>query len=236
MLSYQHLLEIGLSPDAETLQARLVDAAAELGFGLSGGTHIIGRMGSGRETVHALFGNTPSGFLDASRSVDVGLQDPFLAAMLAKPGCHVYDEAFYRDAGADGLWDLISAYGYRHGMAISVHEQGHLFTFGVDGPDGLPEAPDQRLQLQADLMLLTMHAHEAARRLWTPRPAVDLNAVTAPERAALQWAREGVSVWAAGGKLVYSNPGLAGLQRSVERKLGAGPRAVLRAIEGGLID
>lgn len=238
MLTYQHLIDIGLSPDDETLQARLTGAAAEMGFGLSGGTHIRGRLASRKATVHALF-NAPPDFLEASRSAELGLADPFLNAMLATEGLHVYDEAYYRTAGADGLWDLISAFGYRHGMAISIHEPAHLemFTFGVDGPDALPSVLGQRLELEANLRLLALHAHEAAKRLWTAPPAVDLNAVTPPEVEALKWARDGVCVWVTGDKLVYSNPGLVRSQRSAAKKLGGtGPSAVLKAIKGGMID
>lgn len=237
MLAYQEILNIGLAPDAETLQARLVDAAAGLGFGLSSATHIRGRLSSGKATVRAVF-NTPPEFLADSRSADLGQQDPFLASVLAAPGCHAYDETFYRGAGADDLWGLISAHGYRHGMAIALHESSHaeVFSFGVDGPDALPTQVASRLALEAQLRLVAMHAHEAAKRLWTARAAPDLNAITAEETAALKWASDGMCVWVHGDKLVHSRPGLASAQRSAARKLGtSGPGAVLRAIEGGLI-
>lgn len=238
MLSYQQVIDVGLSPDAQTLQDRLAAATAALGFGLSGGTHIRGRLESGRAQVNAIF-NTPPEFIEASRSAELGMADPFLNAMLASPGVHVYDEAYYRKAGADGLWDLISAYGYRHGLAVAIHEPAHaeMFTFGVDGPDALPAGASARLELQVNVQLLAMHAHEAAKRLWTLPPEVDLNAVTAEEVGALKWARDGVCVWVTGDKLVYSNPGLVAAQGRAARKLGgSGPAAVLTAIEGGLLD
>lgn len=239
MLTYQDMLDIGKAPDAAALQSRLVAASAQLGFGLSGGTLIRGLLGSGKETVHAL-GNPPNGFAEAQRSLDLGLRDPLLTAMRASEGCHVYDEAFYIRAGERDLWDLLDCFGYRHGMAISIHEHSHLemFSFGVDGPDALPSTPGARLELEGSLRLMALHAHAAAQRLWTPPPAVELGAVTAKEVEALRWAMDGVSVWHTGNLLVYSNPGLARAQQSAARKLGArtGPQAVLRAIEGGLID
>ncbi|MFN3303136.1 MAG: autoinducer binding domain-containing protein [Roseateles sp.] len=238
MLSYDDVLSIGLAPDAEALQARLVAAAAALGFGLSGGALVRGRLASRRAAVHS-FGNPPAEFLEASRSLDDGLQDPLLTAMLARPDCFTYDQAFYAQSGAGGLWEHQARFGYRQGMAVSLHERSHAeaFFFGVDGPDALPGAAAARAELAGALRLVALHAHEAAKRLWTPAPAVDLNAVTAEEVEALRWAADGVAVWDAGGALVFSNPGRAQAQQQAARKLGAatGTQAVLRAIRGGLI-
>lgn len=239
MLTYDALLDIGLSPDAETLQSRLVAAAAALGFGLSGGTLIRGRLGSGRELVRAL-GNPPDGFADVQRSTELACKDPLVAAMLAKQGCHTYDQALYLRAGLHDLWDVLSSFGYRHGMAISVHEHSHqeMFSFGVDGPDALPASQAARYELEGSLRLITLHAHEAAKRLWTPPSTVDLNAVKPAEVEALRWAADAVSVWYTRGVTVISHPGRQQAEHSAARKLGAkaGPQAVLRAIEGGLID
>jgi len=233
MLAYQDLLDIGLSPDAETLQARLVAAAAQLGFGLSGGTLIRGRL-SGKGAVHS-FGNPPDAYLETFKSRDLCMKDPLLSAMLAQPGCYVYDQAFYLGAGAISMWDNQAAFGYHQGMAISMHEFSHqeIFSFGVDGPDALPTSPKARLQLEGSLRLIAMHAHEAAKRLFTPAATVDPGQFTAPEREALRWAADAEVVSKRGDMLVISHPG-----RSAARKLGAktGPQAVLRAIDGGLIE
>lgn len=238
MLPYQQFIDVGLSESPKALQDRLVAAAGAFGFGLCGGTFIRGRLASGNATVRAL-GNTPAGFLEASRSLDVGLRDPLLTAMLAGPGCFTYDQHLYTTSGAADLWDNQAAFGYRSGMAISLHEASHLemFSFGVDGPDDLPDDAASRFALEGQLRLLALHAHEAAKRLWTAPPAADLNAITGQELDALKWARDGVCVWVTGDKLVYSNPGLVKTQARAASKLGAsGPGALLRAIDGGLID
>lgn len=239
MLSYQHLLDVGQAPDVDALQARLAAAVEAMGFGLSGGTLIRGRLSSGKATVHAL-GVPPAGFLEASRSLDVGLRDPLLTAMQAEQGCFTYDQAFYVKAGAGDLWDHQAAFGYRHGLAVSLHEFSHveIFSFGVDGPDALPAAPAARLELEANVRLLALHAHEAAKRLWTPAPAVDLNSVGKPELEALRWAVDATVCHFTRGKVVISHPGRTEAMRSAARKLGATNRVqtVLRAIEGGLIE
>lgn len=239
MLNYQDLLDIGLSPDKEALQARLVAAVARLGFGLSGGTFIRGRLASGKAQVVAL-GNPPDEFVEASRSLDLGLKDPLLTAMMAKQGCYTYDEAFYTRSGAGDLWGLLDAFGYRHGMAISLHEFSHMemFSFGVDGPDALPTSPNARFQLEGALRLLALHAQEAVQRIYTPPATLDPGQITKPELEALRWAADATVVSKQGDLLVITKPGQAQHQRSAAGKLGAKSRsqAVLRAIDGGLID
>jgi hypothetical protein len=239
MLSYQALLDIGLSPDAETLQARLVAAVDTLGFGLSAGTLIRGRLASRKASVHS-FGNPPAGFVEASKSLDVGLKDPLLTAMTARQGCYTYDEAFYVDAGAADLWQLLDAFGYRHGMAVSVHEFSHLemFCFGVDGPDPLPTSPKARLELEGALRVIGLHAREAVLRFATPPGALDPGQVTKPELESLRWAANAQVVSKRGNMVVISHPGQSDTQRRAARKLGARStsQAVLRAIDGGLID
>jgi hypothetical protein len=237
MPSYQDLLDIGLSPDAETLQARLVAAVGALGFGICGGTMIRGRLASGKAMVNS-FGNPPDGFYDAFKSLELGARDPLLTAMQAKAGWHEYSQDFYVGAGAGELWEVIAPFGYRSGMAVSVHEHSHaeMFCFGVDSPDPITDNKTERLRLQGHLGLLAQHAHAACRRLHTPAPASDLNAVTKAEVEALRWAADAQAVWLTRGKVVIANPGLA--QRQAVRKLGAtsAPMAILRAIEGGLIE
>lgn len=235
MLDYQDLLDIGSAPDAETLQARLIAAVGELGFGLCGGMLVRGRIA--KPNIHS-FGNPPEGFADIFKSTDFATRDPFVAAMQGGQGCHVYDQTFYVNAGAGELWEHISAYGYRHGMAIAAHEVSHaeMFCFGVDSPDPLPQDKGARFQLQGYLQLISQHAHAASKRLHTPPPTVDLNAVTKEEVESLRWAADAQSVWLTRGKVVISNLGRT--QQQASTKLGASSKsmAVLRAIEGGLLD
>lgn len=237
MLSYQDLLDIGLSPDAATLQSRLVAAAGQLGFGLCGGTLIRGRLASQKALCES-FGNPPDGLYEVFKSRDLAIRDPLLTAMQAQQGCHVYDQGFYANSGAGELWEMVAPFGYRHGMAISLHEFSHaeFFCFGVDSPDPIAAEPAERLRIEGHLRLLAMHAQSAARRLHTPAQTVDLNAVSKDEVEALHWAADAQSLWLTKGKVVVTSRGAA--QRAAARKLGASstPMAVLRAIEGGLLN
>ena len=181
-----------------------------------------------------------AGFVEASKSLDLGLKDPLLTAMVGRPGLFAYDESFYTAAGAGELWDHQAPFGYRNGMAFAVHETSHaeVFFFGVDGPDVLPSAGGPMYELQSGLMLIALHAREAAKRLWTPAPAVDLNAITEPELDALRWAADATVCHHTKGLVVISHPGRTEAMRSAARKLNANgqSQAVLRAIKGGLID
>ena len=238
VLTYQDLLEIGLSPDLATLEQLLVRAAGELGYGLAGGALVRGRLGSAGAVVRP-FGNPPEAFLEESRAVDVAVRDPVLTALLGAPGLVVYDQTFYVQAGAAPLWDVQAPFGYREGMAVSMHEPGHaeVFTFGVDG-SALPSAAEARLRLEADLRLVCASAQEAARRLCFPATQTSAPALSSGETEALRWAADGVAIWVAGDKMRISNRGVEQLLGQAQRKLGASTTrgAVLRAIRGGLID
>lgn len=237
MLGYQDLLDIGSSPDAATLQARAVAAVAHLGFGLSGGTLVRGRIESGKAMMRS-FGNQPEGFAESFKSRELAIRDPLLAAMQARQGCEVYDQDFYVKAGAGELWEHFASFGYRHGMAVSFHEFSHaeMFCFGVDGYDPIAQDVAERRKLQGQLSLIAQYAHAASRRLHTPAPVVDLNAIQKDEVEALRWAADAQSVWLTRGKVVTTN--LARAERQAVAKLGATTKsmAVLRAIEGGLMD
>lgn len=239
MLNYQDLLDLGLSPDLDTLQARLVSAVGQLGFGISAGALIRGRLASRKASVHS-FGNPPAGFVEASKSLEVGLRDPLLTAMLAGPGCFAYDQDFYAQAGAGELWEHQAPFGYRAGLAMSIHEPAHaeVFFFGVDSPDPLPRDAAALAQLSGSLQVIGLNIQAAVQRLYTPVLDADLNALNGEEVAALKWAADGQAYWLRGDRLVVSNPGLVKAQRSAVKKLGEskGQAALLKAIKGGLID
>lgn len=238
MLTYDDLLNIGLAPDVQAFERLLVSAAGELGYALAAGALIRGRFASGRSVVRP-FGNPPAAFVEESRAVDVAARDPVLTHLLAQPGLLAYDQRFYLDRAAAELWDVQAPFGYREGMALSLHEVAHaeVFTFGVDG-EALPSKLEDRYRLEADLRLICAHAQHAARRLYFPEVAAASVQLERHEAEVLQWAADGVSVWVTGDKMRISSQGVAHLLGEGQRKLGASSRhgAVLKAIEGGLIE
>lgn len=236
MPSHLDLLELGSAPDAAALQSCLVRVAAELGYGLSGGSLIRGRLASGQAKVH-FWGNHPEAFLEASKSLDNALRDPLMARLQAAPGCVAYDQQLYTGSGCADLWDLQAPFGYRAGLAVALHESSHAetFIFGVDG-DALPSGPHARQRLEIDLRLVALHAQAAALRIFFPDTAA-AEALTGDEAEMLRWAADGRSVWLTAEKMCVTPADVQRLQGSALRKLGARSvtMAVLRAIERGFI-
>lgn len=233
MLDYRQLIDLGLSPDIDTLTARTVAAAEAMGFGLCSGVLISGRFGSPSCAMKA-FGNTPEAFVEASKSLDDGLRDPLLARLLAGPGHVAYDQAFYVAAGTADLWDCQAPFGYRAGLSCSTHHPNvaEAFLFGLDSPAALPTQASSRLALQATLQVLTLHAGSALKRLVGRPPNVELER---GERVAVQTL--GATIYTQRGKHFLierlQDPAL----QSAAKKLRAtsATDVVLRAIDGGLI-
>lgn len=240
MLSQQRLLDIGLAADLAGLQRLLVTAAQDLGFGLVTAVTIHGDLRSGSAWVRSI-GNTPPAYVAAQHSVDDTLRDPVMGALLSSPLPVTYDQQLYVDAGAADLWDVQAPFGYRHGVACSVHQAGHAehFLLGVDREDALPNQAGHRAHLCAQLQLITLHAQEAMQRLLSPA-AHDrrVTALTDAEAECLKWAAAGMTAWQIGDLLSISLQEVYAHQTAARRKLGAasGPGAVLRAIQGGLVE
>ena len=235
MLDHQALLELGLAPDIATLTRRTVALAERMGFGLASGVLVRGRMGTPSASLHA-FGNPPQGYADSMYSVGDGLRDPLLAQLMQRPGHAAYDQALYVRAGVADLWDCQAVYGFRAGLAVSLHQPTHAeaFLLGVDGLDTVPEGT-QRLRLQAALQMVALHAQAAACRIFATKASAPAPELDRPERIALQAA--GATVLARRGPLVSVSTVGAPPLASAVRKLGARSMtdAVLRGIEGGLI-
>jgi LuxR family quorum-sensing transcriptional regulator LasR/LuxR family quorum-sensing system transcriptional regulator CciR len=238
MLSQQQLLDLGLSPDVDTLRSRLTSAAHELGFGLFSAVLIRGAMGSANAWMLGV-GNTPDAYVVAQQSLSDALRDPVIRALRSNIVPVLYDQSTYVEAGAVDLWDLQASFGYRCGVACSVHEPSHLeqFLLGFDRPDALPIDPVVRMRLQAAVQMVTLHAQSALQRISTPTPAGS-PVLDAGELESLRWAKDGYTAWQVGQRMVISQPEVARRQRSAARKLGASSvqGAVLTCIQGGLID
>ena len=236
VVDYQQLIDVGLSPDRLTLTRRLVALAESMDFGLTAGVLIRGRFGSPNALVES-FGNPPAGFSEASRSLEKGLRDPLLTRHLERPGHMTYGQELYVAAGATDLWDVQSAFGYRHGLSVSIHAPSHAeaFVYGFDRPDALPEG-SELLRLQSIVQLVAMHARAAMERLLQPAPQAVDGELTATEVDVLQ--RATATVYARRGGLVRMSQMRSPELQVAMRKLQAQdlPTAVLRAVDGGLVE
>jgi|SRR4051812_30801008 hypothetical protein len=229
-------MDIGLSPDRQTLTQRVVAAAESMGFGLASGVLIRGRFGSPNALIES-FGNPPPAHLEASRSLDKGLRDPLLTSLLARPGHMTYGEDLYLKAGATDLWDIQASFGYRHGLSMAIHSQSHAeaFLFGVDRPDALPADDIEVLRLQSMLQLVALHAQEGLGNLLQPGPQEHV-ALNAGEVEALQ--KVSATVYSKRGPLLAITRVTSPELRVAMEKLHAQtlPGAVVRAVKEGLIE
>jgi len=241
MIDHQLLIDIGLSPDRETLTTRLIGAAEAMGFGLMGGLFVRGRLGSPNALVKGV-ANPPEAFSDVTRALEPGLRDPVATRLLARPGYMTYGQDLYVAAGATDLWDLQSSFGYRHGLAMSIHSPSHaeVFCFGVDRPDALPSNPAGVLHLQSLLHVVAMHAQVALlnqvasdEQVTVPSEPMEL---TKREVEALQ--RATATVYARRSHLVAISKVTSPELRMAEHKLHAQslPEAVLKAIQKGIVE
>ena len=230
-------MDLGLAEDRDSLRRHLARAVADLGFGLFSAVLIRGALGS-KNAWLAGVGNPPAGYLDAHDSLDDTLRDPVMTSLRSRVAPVLYDQALYVDGGAADLWDLQAAYGYRSGIACTVHETSHLeqFMFGVDC-DALPKGRALRVALTAAVQLLTVYAQSAVQRIFTPAPS-STPVLEDQELEPLRWAKDGYTVHQIGDKLSISSANVQHRLRRATQKLAVNsvPAAVLRCVQGGLID
>lgn len=239
MLSQQTLHDLGSAEDIDVFQRRLVSASESLGFGLVAAVLIRGSLQS-RTAWMRTVDNTPAAYLAAHRSLDDTLRDPVMLALQRSAAPMTYDQRTYVAACSADLWDLQAPWGYRAGVACSVHEPSHLeqFMLGVDRPDALPTDPIGSMRLRSAVQLLTLHAQAAMQRLLTPvRPGATLADLAADELECLQWTADGRSTWQIGDKLSITEERVVALRTSAAQKCGdpSVPAVVLRCIQGGRV-
>lgn len=238
MLPLQQLIDLGLAEDRNSLHRHLERAAADLGFGRFSAVLIRGALGSQNAWLAGI-GNTPAEYSAAMNSLDDALRDPVMTALRSSIAPVHYDQALYVGAGVADLWDLQAPYGYRSGVACTVHERSHLeqFMLGIDG-EQLPKDPVDRMTLTAAVQLLTVYAQSAMQRIHTPAPSGAPPALEDDELETLRWAKDARSFHQIGDKLSISSVHVQRKLHQAARKLGVSstPAAVLRCIKGGLID
>lgn len=237
MLSHSLLLDLAAAADLAALKSKLVEAGNALGFGLMTSSLIRGDLRSGRAWVQDLT-NAPPGFLAAQLCLADALRDPVMTHMRTRSVPIGYDQRTYVEAGAGDLWEEQAPWGYRTGIASSLHEASHMesFMLGFDRDEPLPIDEGRRMEIVAKVHLLTIYAHSAMQRLLTPKPE---GAPSVPlekhEADCLRWTAEGRTVTQIGSLARISESDVVTSRNRAAGKLGA-PNvyaAALRCIEGG---
>lgn len=180
----------------EEFRCALSNFAERLGFPLVNALLVDGTFDSPDLRIGSI-GNTPSEFLMTHADMARIRMDPVMHRLMSAPTPFAWNQDFYARAKMGHLWEDQAPYGYRVGVAASlpVGTGQHVFV-GVDRHDKLPTSEKTLGRLQADLQLLTVHAHVAARRILVkPAPAAIssllLPRLTAREIDVLRWTHEG---------------------------------------------
>jgi DNA-binding CsgD family transcriptional regulator len=235
---YQRFLDISQSADLSTFQQRLIDFAAELEFGLISANMIVEFPDKSRN--FSMIHNAPAGFAEAATKADESTRrDPVLQRLKRESVPFVYDQSVYVNAGAGDLWEEQAPFGYKNGIAVSLHiPGGKQFMLGFDRSEPLPSRDEDLTRLLADLQLAAVHAQDAASRLLLPPPPAQARpSLTRRELEILKWTAAGKTAGETATILCISSHTVTYHMRTILQKLNASNKhkAVLNAMAQGLI-
>jgi len=236
-MKLQQFLDISQSGDLPTFERRLIEFSNEFDFGLVNAAVVVDHPG--KDAVFFNIGNMPEAHSDAFHSADESRRDPVLKRLKRLSVPFAYTQDLYVRENAADLWEKQAMYGYRTGICVALHLQGHKhFLLGVDRDKALPEDAEDVTQLLASLQLLAVHAQDAALRLLgVQSQSSESPRLTAREIEVLRWTMDGKSAWAVGEILSVSGNTVNFHLRNILRKLGSSSKhqAVLKAMALGLL-
>jgi DNA-binding CsgD family transcriptional regulator len=221
----------------DEFRAEIVRFAQGLGFETVSAITAIEHGLNNREFI--VVDNTPDDYLASSNDSDSFKRDPVMQHCRRQSVPIIWDRQTYVESGVGELWEQMSAFGYRTGIAMALHlPEGRRFLFGVDRDAALPADPAELQRIVADLQLFAVLAQDAAARLLLPialqpeRPAL-----TPRELEALRWTMEGKTAWEVGAILGISERTAVLHVNNAMHKLGCVNKhqAVLKALRLGLI-
>jgi DNA-binding CsgD family transcriptional regulator len=188
------------APTREDLREALSNFAARMDFPLVNALLVSGSLDSPDLKIGAI-GNTPSSFLLTHSDLSRVRTDPVMHRLQADPTPFTWDQGFYARQGKGHLWEDQAPHGYRVGIAASLDAgSGQRVFVGVDRFDKLPTGARQLTRLQADIQLLAVYAHVAAKRILskpvvTPTMAsMQLPRLAPREIEVLKWTDEGKTI------------------------------------------
>lgn len=236
-MNLQRYEQVGQAADLASFRQGLIDFANDLDFGLVSGVLAIERRGPKAKTEYFSIGNTPKEFLAAQVDPENAKRDPVHRHVMSNAAPLIYNQRLYTDAGAGDLWETQAPYGYRTGLAVSVHMPGYRrFLLGIDRDKPLPTDPIKVSRMIADLQLLAVHAQDAASRLLIqvkPSPV----RLQPRQLEILKLTMEGKSAWVVGSLLGISENTVNYHLKQLFKVLDVSSKshAVLKAMELGLL-
>lgn len=223
--------EVSEVQDRPALLSCLVRFAAHLDFGR---TAILFASPSPSGYAITTIANNPAGYEEAFRSAPDHKRDPVMQSLRVTNKPLLWSQQTYTDAGAGDLWDIQAPFGYKAGVAVSLHlPHGSYVMLGIDRDAALPKRDASKARLLADVQLMAVHAQDAATRLL--RQADRL--LTPKEEEILKWVAAGKS-----NNVIAQIVGITANTvdfhlRNINKKLGCSNRhsAVIKAAKLGLI-
>lgn len=223
--------------DHDQFRSVVIRFAQQLGFETVTAVVAVDRPELGTEFVAVH--NTPLAFEQTFENVSIGRRDPVMQHCRRQTVPIIWSQKTYLEGGAIELWDAQAQFGYRNGIAMSLHlPEGRHFTMGVDRDQDLPSDRAELTRIVADLQLFAVHAQDTAMRvlvseaLQPERPAL-----TPRELDVLRWTMDGKTAWETATLLGIAERTTVQHLQNAMKKLNCNSKhqAVLKALRLGLI-
>jgi DNA-binding CsgD family transcriptional regulator len=223
--------------DKAQFRSVVIRFAQQLGFNTVGAMVAVDRPGAAAEFVAVH--NTPMAFEQSFENISIGKRDPVMQHCRRQTVPIVWTQKTYLDQGAIELWDVQAQFGYRNGIAMSLHmPEGRHFTIGVDRDQALPSDASELTRMVADLQLFAVHAQDTALRvLVSEQLQPERPSITPREMEVLLWTMDGKTAKEVGDLMnITERTAIQHLQNAM-RKLDCNSKhqAVLKALRLGLI-
>jgi DNA-binding CsgD family transcriptional regulator len=236
MLQSAYMAVMQAASKAEFL-AEILRFTQQLGFERVSATLVIDRPIGEAEFITV--DNTPEAYRTAFLDRDNWRRDPVMQHCKHQSVPIIWGQHTYTAQGQGDVWEEQARFGYSTGIAMALHlPEGRHFMMGVERDQAVPADPAELTRMVADLQLLTVHAQEAAARIFVPAPPVLPQATLTPrELEALRWTMEGKTAWEVGNILGISERTAVLHVNNAMHKLGCVNKhqAVLKALRMGLL-
>jgi DNA-binding CsgD family transcriptional regulator len=223
--------------DHDQFKSVVIRFAQQLGFETVTAVVAVDRSDVGPEFVAVH--NTPLAFEQGFEDMSMARRDPVMQHCKRQTVPIIWSQRTYLDKGAIDLWDVQAQFGYRNGIAMSLHlPEGRHFTLGVDRDQDLPTDRSELTRIVADLQLFAVHAQDTAMRVLIPESLQpERPALTPRELDVLRWTMEGKTAWETATLLSIAERTTVQHLQNAMKKLNCNSKhqAVLKALRLGLI-
>lgn len=221
----------------EEFRSEIIRFTQRLGFQTVSAMMVLDHMLGQSEFINV--DNASDAYKARFMSQEIGRRDPVMQHCRYKSLPIIWSQQTYVQTGHGDLWEEQAHFGYCNGIAMALHlPEGRHFMLGVERDQEMPSDTSELTRLVADLQLLTVHAQEAAVRIFVP-PTPEPNKVvlTPRELEAMRWTMEGKTAWEVGNILGISERTAVLHVNNAMHKLGCinKHQAVLKALRMGIL-